>query len=164
MRISDWSSDVCSSDLLIRFTGLVIDTQGKVKTLLSRKDKRPERPDFKQDAKGKTLIPGLIDAHGHVMGLGFSLMTLDLSETTSLADAQAAIRRYAADNPEVPWIIGRGWNQEKWGPGRFPTAAAIAAVVADRPVWLERSEEHTSELQSLMRISYAVFCLEKKRQ
>src|SRR3546814_8941127 len=109
MRISDWSSDVCSSDL----------TQGKVKTLLSRKDKRPERPDFKQDAKGKTLIPGLIDAHGHVMGLGFSLMTLDLSETTSLADAQAAIRRYAADNPEVPWIIGRGWNQEKWGLGRL---------------------------------------------
>src|SRR3546814_2550123 len=99
------------------------------------------------------------------MGLGFSLMTLDLSETTSLADAQAAIRRYAADNPEVPWIIGRGWNQEKWGLGCFPTAADIDAVVADRPVWLERvdgrSEEHTSELQSLMRISYAVFCLKK---
>src|SRR3546814_6431018 len=132
MRISDWSSDVCSSDL----------TQGKVKTLLSRKDKRPERPDFKQDAKGKTLIPGLIDAHGHVMGLGFSLMTLDLSETTSLADAQAAIRRYAADIPEVPWIIGRGWHQEKRGPGRFPTAAAIHAVAADRPVWLERDHGH----------------------
>src|SRR3546814_12724435 len=76
------------------------------------------------------------------MGLGFSLMTLDLSETTSLADAQAAIRRYAADNPEVPWIIGRGWNQEKWGLGRFPTAADIDAVVADRPVWLERVDGH----------------------
>src|SRR3546814_8631103 len=94
MRISDWSSDVCSSDLkdgrLVRFTGLVIDTEGKVKALLDRKDKRPERPDFKQDARGKTLIPGLIDANGHVMGLGFSLMTLDLSDTTSLAEAQAA--------------------------------------------------------------------------
>src|SRR3546814_19822946 len=122
MRISDWSSDVCSSDLLIRFTGLVIDTQGKVKTLLSRKDKRPERPDFKEDAKGKTLIPGLIDAHGHVMGLGFSLTTLDLSETKSLDEALAAIRRYHADNPELPWILGRGRNQEAWGTGRLANA------------------------------------------
>src|SRR3546814_13229882 len=53
---------------LVRFTGLVIDREGKVKQLLDRKDKRPERPDFKQDGQGKTLIPGLIDAHGHVLG------------------------------------------------------------------------------------------------
>jgi len=127
---------------LVRFTGLVIDTQGKVKQLLDRKDKRPERPDFKEDGKGRTLIPGLIDAHGHVMGLGFQLMLLDLSNTNSLAEAQAAIRKYAADNPEMPWIIGRGWNQEKWGLGRYPTAADLDAVVPNRPVWLERVDGH----------------------
>lgn len=127
---------------LVRFTGLVIDTQGKVKQLLDRKDKRPERPDFKEDGKGRTLIPGLIDAHGHVMGLGFQLMLLDLSETGSLAEAQAAIRKYAADNPEMPWIIGSGWNQEKWGLGRFPTAADLDAAVPNRPVWLERVDGH----------------------
>ncbi|WP_052208992.1 amidohydrolase [Sphingopyxis fribergensis] len=127
---------------LIRFTGLVIDTQGKVKQLLGRKDKRPERPDFKQDGQGKTLIPGLIDAHGHVMGLGFQLMLLDLSGTNSLAEAQAAIRKYAAENPEMPWIIGSGWNQEKWGLGRFPTAADLDAAVPNRPVWLERVDGH----------------------
>lgn len=127
---------------LVRFTGLVIDTQGKVKQILDRKDKRPERPDFKEDGKGRTLIPGLIDAHGHVMGLGFQLMLLDLSETSSLDEALAAIRKYAADNPEMPWIIGRGWNQEKWGLGRFPTAADLDAVVPDRPVWLERIDGH----------------------
>ncbi|SNS99447.1 hypothetical protein SAMN06295955_10925 [Sphingopyxis indica] len=127
---------------LVRFTGLVIDKDGKVAKLLDRKDKRPERPDFKEDAKGKTLIPGLIDAHGHVMGLGFSLMTLDLSETKSLDEALAAIRRYAADNPELPWIIGRGWNQEAWGLGRFPNAADLDAAVPDRPVWLERVDGH----------------------
>ncbi|HEY0597803.1 amidohydrolase [Sphingopyxis sp.] len=127
---------------LVRFTGLVIDTQGKVKQLLDRKDKRPERPDFKEDGKGRTLIPGLIDAHGHVMGLGFQLMLLDLSETNSLAEAQAAIRKYAADNPEMPWIIGSGWNQEKWGLGRFPTAADLDAAVPGRPVWLERVDGH----------------------
>ncbi|WP_033074197.1 amidohydrolase [Sphingopyxis sp. MWB1] len=130
------------SGKLVRFTGLVIDREGKVKQLLDRKDKRPERPDFKEDGKGRTLIPGLIDAHGHVMGLGFQLMLLDLSETQSLAEAQAMIRDYAAKNPEMPWIIGRGWNQEKWGLGRFPTAADLDAVVAGRPVWLERIDGH----------------------
>ncbi len=127
---------------LVRFTGLVIGSDGKVRQLLDRKDKRPERPDFQEDGKGKTLIPGLIDAHGHVMGLGFSLMLLDLSETKSLAEAQAAIRAYAAENPEMPWIIGRGWNQEKWGLGRFPTAADLDAAVSDRAVWLERVDGH----------------------
>lgn len=127
---------------LVRFTGLVIGSDGKVKQLLDRKDKRPERPDFKEDGKGNTLIPGLIDAHGHVMGLGFSLMLLDLSDTNSLEEAQAAIRKYAAENPEMPWIIGRGWNQEKWGLGRFPTAADLDAVVPDRAVWLERVDGH----------------------
>ncbi|KTE31914.1 metal-dependent hydrolase [Sphingopyxis sp. HIX] len=127
---------------LVRFTGLLIGSDGKVKQLLDRKDKRPERPDFKEDGKGRTLIPGLIDAHGHVMGLGFSLMLLDLSDTNSLEEAQAAIRKYAAENPEMAWIIGRGWNQEKWGLGRFPTAADLDAVVPDRAVWLERVDGH----------------------
>ncbi|ALJ11584.1 amidohydrolase [Sphingopyxis macrogoltabida] len=127
---------------LVRFTGLVIASDGKVKQLLDRKDKRPERPDFREDGKGRTLIPGMIDAHGHVMGFGFSLMLLDLSETKSLAEAQAAIRKYAAANPEMPWIIGSGWNQEKWGLGRFPTAADLDAAVPDRPVWLERIDGH----------------------
>ena len=127
---------------LLRFTGLVIDREGKVKQLLDRKDKRPERPDFREDGKGRTLIPGLIDAHGHVMALGFQLMLLDLSDTNSLAEAQAAIRRYAADNPEMPWIIGFGWNQEKWGLGRFPTAADLDAAVPNRPVWLQRVDGH----------------------
>ncbi|MBL8650610.1 MAG: amidohydrolase family protein [Sphingopyxis sp.] len=127
---------------LVRFTGLLIDGQGKVKQLLDRKDKRPERPDFKEDGKGRTLIPGLIDGHGHIMGLGFQLMLLDLSGTKSLAEAQAAIAKYAADNPEIPWIIGFGWNQEKWSLGRFPTAADLDAVVPNRAVWLERVDGH----------------------
>src|SRR3546814_13604497 len=76
------------------------------------------------------------------MGLGFKLMLLDLSGTGSLAEAQAAIRKYAAENPEMPWIIGTGWNQEKWGLGRFPTAADLDAAVPDRPVWLERVAGH----------------------
>lgn len=127
---------------VVTFTGLIIDDDGKVKTLLERRDKRPERPDYRLDGQGYALMPGLIDAHGHVMGLGFSLLTLDLSATRSLEEALDKIKAYADANPSRPWILGRGWNQEKWGLGRFPTAADLDAVVPDRPIWLERVDGH----------------------
>ncbi len=127
---------------VIRFSGLLIGADGKVTKLLTRKDKPPKQLDFRQDGKGKTLIPGLIDAHGHVMGVGFQALTLDLSATNSLAEAQDAIRTYAAKHPDRRWIIGRGWNQEKWGLGRFPNAADLDAAVSDRPVFLERVDGH----------------------
>lgn len=126
----------------VHFNGLVIDDTGRVARLLQQGDARPERPDFRQDGHGTVLIPGLIDAHGHVMELGFKLMLLDLSATRSLDEALAAIRQYAADNPETPWIMGSGWNQERWGLGRFPTAAELDSAVGDRPVWLIRVDGH----------------------
>ncbi|ANY19979.1 N-substituted formamide deformylase precursor [Tsuneonella dongtanensis] len=125
-----------------RFTGIWIDDDGRVKALLERKDKRPQRTDFAVDGKGAYVIPGLVDSHLHVMGIGFGALTLDLSGTRTLAEAQAAIRDYAARNPDRRWIIGRGWNQETWGLGRFPTAAELDAVVADRPVLMERVDGH----------------------
>lgn len=124
-----------------RFVGLWIDDDGTIKQVLQRGDKRPVT-DYLYDGKGQYVIPGLIDSHLHVMGIGFGALTLDLQDTTSLEDAQAKIAAYAAANPERRWIIGRGWNQEKWGLGRFPTAAELDAVVADRPVWLERVDGH----------------------
>lgn len=145
---------------IVRFGALMIDDDGKVEKLIEGRYKEPEykRPKkrkkgepwpeppkglaFKLDAGGKTLIPGLIDAHGHVMGYGLSLITLDLSDTTSLAQAQDKIRAYVAANPGRKWIIGTGWNQEQWGLGRFPTAADLDAAVSDIPVWLERVDGH----------------------
>ncbi len=125
-----------------RFNGIVIDHDGRVARLLQRGDERPQRPDFRKDGHGAVLMPGLIDAHGHVMELGFQAMLLDLSNTHSLTEAQEAIRAYAAANPEAPWIMGGGWNQEAWGLGRFPNAADLDAVVPDRPVWLTRVDGH----------------------
>jgi predicted amidohydrolase YtcJ len=142
---------------VVRFSGLVIGNDGKVVRLMTapsppaepaRKTKKgqaapaPYRPDYRIDGKGRTMLPGLIDAHGHVMGLGFQALTLDLSDTNSLAEAQARIAAYARDHANRRWIIGRGWNQERWGLGRFPTAAELDAVVADKPVWLERVDGH----------------------
>jgi len=126
-----------------RFNGLVFDEDGKITQVLTRSDKRPQ-VDYRLDGEGRVMIPGMIDAHVHVMDIGFAALTLDLSGTTSLEDALAKIKAFAEANPGRPWIIGRGWNQEKWGLGRFPTAAELDAVVSDRPVWLERADNHAN--------------------
>jgi predicted amidohydrolase YtcJ len=127
---------------LIRFTGLLIDREGKVVRLLQTGEARPQRPDFKLDGKGRTLLPGLIDAHGHVQGLGEQALSLDLTGTKSLAEAQAKLAAYAPAHTGAAWIRGGGWNQETWKLGRFPTAADLDAVVRDRPILLERIDGH----------------------
>ncbi|HEX4693201.1 amidohydrolase [Sphingomonas sp.] len=129
---------------VIHFTGILIGKDGKVTRLLQSGEKRPARPDWLSDQKGRTLLPGFIDAHGHVLELGFRALELDLSDTKSLDEAKARIAAYAQANPDKKWIIGGGWNQEKWGLGRFPTAADLDAAVGDRPVWLERADGHAA--------------------
>jgi len=128
---------------VLRFTGLVFDGAGKVTQVLARGDKRPAT-DYRLDGKGRVMVPGMIDAHAHVMNIGLAALTLDLTDTTSLEGALAKIKAFAEANPGRPWIIGRGWNQEKWGLGRFPTAAELDAVVSDRPVWLARVDGHAT--------------------
>ena len=125
-----------------RFTGLLVGDDGRIVQILQRGDKRPGKVDYLLDAKGQVMVPGMIDSHGHVMGLGFSALTLDLTDTRSLAEALAKVAAYAKANPDRPWILGRGWNQELWPEKRFPTAAELDAVVGDRPVWLERVDGH----------------------
>ena len=127
---------------VIRFVAMTVTRDGKVGAVLQRGDKPPARPDWRLDGKGRTLLPGLIDAHGHVMGTGFAALTLDLTGTTSLDEAKAKIAAYAAQFPDRKWIIGRGWNQVTWGLGRFPTAADLDGLGGGRPIWLERVDGH----------------------
>ena len=127
-----------------RFAAVLIDDGGRVKAVYDRNDRRPRDVDYLLDGEGQVMLPGLIDAHVHVMQLGIAQLTLDLSDTNSLEEALDKIRRFAADNPARPWILGRGWNQEKWGLGRFPTAAELDSAVSDRPVWLNRVDGHAA--------------------
>jgi predicted amidohydrolase YtcJ len=127
---------------LIRFTGMLIDRQGRVAKLLQKDDPRPQRPDFRLDAKGRVLLPGLIDAHGHVSDLGMQALSLDLSTTNSLAEAQDKLAKYAEARTASAWIRGGGWNQERWKLGRFPTAADLDRIVKDRPILLDRVDGH----------------------
>jgi len=94
------------------------------------------------DGKGATLLPGLIDAHGHVLSYGQSLMKADLVNSISEQEALARVVQYAANNPTLTWITGRGWNQEQWQNKSFPTATTLDKAFPNKPVWLRRVDGH----------------------
>jgi predicted amidohydrolase YtcJ len=94
------------------------------------------------DGQNRYLLPGLIDAHGHVLGLGFSRLSIDVRDNTSAIDTALAVQRYAKANPQLSWIKGRGWNQELWAGQQFPTAKDLDEYVTDKPVWLRRVDGH----------------------
>jgi predicted amidohydrolase YtcJ len=131
---------------IVQFASLAFDDNGRIIAVGTAADVAARAPRAKHvDIGGRTVLPGLIDAHGHVFGLGEMLIQLDLADTTSLQQAQKAIADYAraqANGPKGAWLRGRGWNQEKWQLGRFPTAKELDGIVADRPVWLERIDSH----------------------
>ncbi|MEO7815052.1 MAG: amidohydrolase family protein [Sphingomicrobium sp.] len=126
---------------LEHFTGLLIGDDGRVKRLLHGEQLKLANT-IVVDAGGRTMLPGLIDAHGHVIDLGFAALRLNLTGTQSLAELQERLRVYAAAHPDLPWISGFGWNQESWTDKRFPTSADLDAAVGDRPVTLERVDGH----------------------
>ncbi len=126
---------------LLHFTGMIIRDDGKVARLLRASDARPKTAVIVNE-RGRTVLPGLIDAHGHVMQLGRDALQLDLIGTHSLTELQQRLRDYAAAHPDTKWILGAGWNQELWPGKKFPTAADLDAVVPDRPVVLQRVDEH----------------------
>jgi predicted amidohydrolase YtcJ len=132
---------------IVRFDGLLVGDDGKVKAVLRKGQSRPAAVTV-VDVGGKTLMPGLIDAHGHVMALGYAAIQLNLTGVKSLDELKERVRRYAVDNPGTGWIIGRGWNQELWPVKAFPTAADLDSVVADRPVWLGRVDGHAGVANS----------------
>lgn len=131
-----------------RFTGILIDDQGRVSAVYRDKDKRPKKVAYKVDGKRRVLVPGMIDAHAHVMEAGFAKMTLDLSGARSLEEALARVSAYVAAHPDRPWIEGRGWNQASWGLDRMPTAAELDRVTGGKPAFLKRVDGHAAWVNS----------------
>lgn len=90
----------------------------------------------------KTLLPGLIDAHGHVLGLGQAIFEVDLRGLTSEAASVEKVKSYADNNSQLNWVRGRGWNQELWNNPTFPTAYSLNKWFTEQPVWLVRVDGH----------------------
>jgi predicted amidohydrolase YtcJ len=93
------------------------------------------------DAKGAAVIPGLIDAHVHLRGLGDMLETFDLRFVKTPAAVAEIVKGAAAKLPAGEWVRGRNWDQTNWG-GEFPNADDLSKVVNDRPVYLTRVDGH----------------------
>lgn len=95
------------------------------------------------DLAGRTAIPGLIDAHGHMTALGrFGLGLIDLSDARSFDEVVARIAERAGDLAPGEWIVGGRWDHESWPDRRLPTHEALSAATPDNPVWLTRVDGH----------------------
>ncbi len=127
---------------LRNFDAILFD-DGKVIATGSRQElesRHPVTAGF--DGKGATLLPGLTDAHGHILNLGLNLLRVDLRGIESLEATLQTVARYGKANPGLPWIQGRGWNQVLWASKEFPTAAQLDQLDVSQPVWLRRVDGH----------------------
>jgi len=94
------------------------------------------------DLRGKTVVPGLIDGHAHMNGLGNLIHSINLFDVPSPEDAVRSVRDRIAQSKKGEWIIGRGWDQNLWSVKEFPTAAMLDDVSPDNPVVLIRVDGH----------------------
>ena len=149
------SSSLAGTTLITNINGYTLDSDGELVNFealkftddridavyLSNPDSLPDADDI-IDGKGRTLIPGLIDAHGHVGSYGLSLLRINLVGAMSEEEAAIRVQEFADTNPDLNWILGRGWNQVLWGNTDFPTASSLDRLISDRPVWLTRIDGH----------------------
>lgn len=127
-NINGYSLDVDRK--LIQFAAIQF-SDDRVDRLFSAGESLPESIDTGIDGNGLTLIPGLIDAHGHVLNYGLSLLRVDLIGTPSEQDAVQRVVEFAAENSQLDWIQGRGWNQVLWDSNSFPSAASLDTALTE---------------------------------
>ncbi len=141
------------ADSLISFSYLATE-RGKVIYVGNDSTQLPKSPTKRIDLNGKFVLPGLIDAHAHVMGLGYARLDVNLMGIKSLDSTLAKIESFSKKNPELQWVLGRGWNQTLWKENAFPMASDLDQIVKDKPVYLRRVDGHASWANSeAMRIA-----------
>ena len=125
--------------------GRIVET-GKTSELRNKYDAKENI-----DAQGKFIYPGFMDAHSHFVGYAQSLFTVDLYDSKSMDEVIQRVKDFTADHPNTMWILGRGWDQNKF-PGKdlpagrqdFPTNEKLNQLFPDKPVLLERVDGHAS--------------------
>ncbi len=100
------------------------------------------------DLQGKTVVPGMTDAHQHLPGVGFREMTLNLEGVTSLEDFLGKVKARVDQARPGEWVTGRGWIETFWKPPVFPTRADLDKVAPNNPVVLQRADGHASVVNS----------------
>ncbi len=96
------------------------------------------------DMKGKTIYPGFIDAHAHFYRYGLGLHVADLLGAESEEELMQRVKDHFDRNPDVSWIMGKGWDQNLWEGKEFPTKDALDELFPDTPVLLTRIDGHAA--------------------
>ena len=94
------------------------------------------------DARGNAVIPGMVDAHAHLLGLGTSLRNVKLAGSKTYDEVIARVVERTKSAKPGEWIIGRGWDQNLWPDKKFPTHEALSRAVPNNPVVLTRIDGH----------------------
>ena len=100
--------------------------------------------------KGNYIFPGFTDAHGHLKGIGYRELTLNLQEIPSLNETLQVVKDYLSTKDSGEWIIGRGWIDKIWPEKRFPTRWDLDSFSPNNPVVLERADGHAVVVNSLV--------------
>ena len=152
------------ADLIIRggkiYTG--VDSQLNVEAVAVKGDKiifagsEKEADEFKNDQtrindlQGKVMTPGFIEGHGHLLGLGFQELTLNLAGAKSYDELVERVKEAVAKSKPGDWIIGRGWHQDRWDkkPSKlikgFQTHELLSSVSPNNPVYLTHASGHAA--------------------
>jgi predicted amidohydrolase YtcJ len=101
------------------------------------------------DARGRRVLPGLIDAHTHMTMGGFNLLAVDLRQTKDPADFTRRLGEFAKTRPAGLWLTDGAWDHEQWTPPRLPTKEMLDPATGDRPTCLQRQDGHMIVCNSL---------------
>ena len=96
------------------------------------------------DLGGRAVVPGLVDAHGHLMHLARGRLTLDAGGARSEAEVAERVAARAAKTPRGEWLGGRGWDHNRWPERQWPTRASLDRAAPDHPVALTRIDGHAT--------------------
>ena len=118
--------------------GKIVET-GKIADLQNKYDAKE-----KVDAEGKFIYPGFIDAHAHFVEYGQSLFTVDLYDSKSIDEVVKRVKDFDSTHPGEKWILGRGWDQNKFPGKTYPTNEELSKLFPDKPVLLGRVDGHAA--------------------
>lgn len=129
---------------------MAFDDTGKIVAIGANDPMQQEYPGARLiDLGGKTVLPGLIDSHGHLHGLAVSYTRANLVGAASKQEVLDRLREFEADLPEGEWLLGRGWDQNDWPEQQFPDRTDLDTLFPDRPVWLRRIDGHAAWANSV---------------
>ena len=123
-------------------SALVIDTHGQIVALGGEELLESFPSAQREDLGGRAVLPGLTDAHIHLMHYALGLRKVDV-ETATKAEALRRVAERASRTSPGQWILGHGWQQNDWD-GEFPTAAELDAIAPDKPVYLTAKSLHAA--------------------